>query len=307
VKLSVVVAIVDGGEALRACLAALRAQAGDPERELIVPVDSRCPHVKEALAAHPEAHVLGLGEIASAHAAESLLALHERIDRRRAAGLAAASGEVVALIEDRVLPRADWAQRLLAAHAEQPRAGVVGGAVAAPRGGVLARAVYFCDYGRYAPPFAAGPAASLTDVNVSYKRGALEATRELWRERYHESSVHWKLREQGILLWAAPDAVVSAAREHAGPLALGALLRERIAFARVFGWTRAREAPRARRLAWLALTPALPFLLTARRIAERAQRGALRHDGFLTALPAIFLLSCAWSLGEARAYATRRA
>jgi hypothetical protein len=307
VKLSVVVAIVDGGEALRACLAALREQAGVEELELLVPVDSRCPHVKEALAAHPEARVLALGEIASPHAADSLLALHERIDRRRAVGLAAASGDIVALIEDRVLPRAGWAQRLLAVHAEQPRAGVVGGAVAAPSGGVLARAVYFCDYGRYAPPLRAGSAAALSDVNVSYKRAALEATRELWRERYHESSVHWRLRELGIPLWAAPDAVVSAAREHAGPLALGALLRERIAFARVFGWTRAKQAPLERRLAWLALTPALPFLLTARRVAERVQRGALLRDGFLAALPAIFLLSCAWSLGEAQAYATRRA
>jgi hypothetical protein len=307
VKLSVVVAIVDGGDALRACLAALRAQAGGAEREVIVPVDSRCLHVEDALAAHPEVRVLDVGELASAHAADSLLAQHERIDRRRAAGLAAATGEVVALIEDRVVPRADWAQRLLAAHVEQPRAGAVGGAVAAPLGAVLARAVYFCDYGRYAPPFAAGPAAWLTDVNVSYKRAALEATRAEWSERYHESSVHWRLREQGASLWAAPDAVVAAAREAGGPLALGALLRERVAFARVFGWTRAREAPLARRLAWLALTPALPLLLTARRVAERAQRGALLRDGFLAALPAIFALSCAWSLGEALAYATRRA
>ncbi len=306
-KLSVVVAIVDGGEGLRACLAALRAQVGVADCEIVVPVDSRCERVKEALAACPGARVLGLGELASEHAADSLLALHERIDRRRAAGLSAATGDVVALIEDRVTPRPDWAQRLLEAHAAKPEAAVIGGAVGAPARGGLARAAYFCDYGRYAPPFEAGPAVWLTDVNVSYKRAALEATRELWRERFHESSVHWKLREQGALLWATPAALVVASRENAGPLALGALLRERIAFARVFGWTRAKQAPLARRLAWLALTPALPFLLTARRIAERVQRGALLQDGFLAALPAIFVLSCAWSLGEALAYATRRA
>jgi len=314
VKLSVVVAIVDGGEALRACLAALRAslavlpaQQGVSGSELLVPVDSRCPHVREALAEHPEARVLALGELATVHPPASLLALHERIDRRRAAGLAAASGDVIALIEDRVMPREDWALRLLEAHAAKPEAGVIGGAVAPPSGGRLARAVYFCDYGRYAPPFAAGPALALSDVNVSYKCAPLEATRELWRERYHESSVHARLRERGTLLWATPDAVVAAAREHDAPLRLGALLRERVAFARVFGWTRARDAGLARRLAWLAATPLLPLLLTARRIAERTRRGALAQDGFLAALPAIFVLSCAWSLGEALAYATGRA
>ena len=284
-KMSVVVAIVDGGEALARCLAALRAQDLSGEIEVIVPDDAS-------------------GEGVAPH---SLLALHERIDRRRAAGLAAAQGEIVALIEDRVIPRRDWARRLLEAHAAKPEAAVIGGAVEAPTGSLLERAVYYCDYGRYQPPFPAGPAEWLSDVNVSYKRVALEATRELWRERYHESTVHWKLREQGALLWETPSAVVDAARGTNAPLTLGALLRERVAFARVFGWTRAREASLARRLAWLALTPALPFVLTARRIAERAQRGSVFGAGFASALPAVLLLSCAWSLGEALAYATRRA
>jgi hypothetical protein len=303
VKLSVVVAIVDGGAALARCLAALRAQDLAEPFELIVPHDAGC-NLAGASAAGARERFLDLGELASAHAADSLLALHERIDRRRAAGLAAASGEIVALVEDRVLPRRDWAARLLAAHAAKPEAAVVGGAVAAGGAGVLARAVYYCDYGRYQPPFAPGPASFLSDVNVSYKRAALEATRELWRERYHESSVHWRLRERGETLWATPDAVVEAAR---GELALGALLRERVAFGRVFGWTRAHEATLARRLAWCALAPALPVLLTARRVAERARRGGLFGEGFAAALPAIALLSCAWSLGEALAYATGRA
>jgi len=122
------------------------------------------------------------------------------------------------------------------------------------------------------------------------------------RERYLESSVHWQLRGEGVLLWATPRAVVESARRG---LALGALLRERVAFARVFGWTRAREATLAKRLVWLAFTPLLPFLLTARRIAEATQRGAL-DARFFAAVPAIFALSCAWSLGEALAYAKGR-
>lgn len=302
-KMSVVVAVVDGGAALAACLAALAAQDVADALEVIVPSDARCD-LSGVRTQDPRVRFLELGEIATPHPAASLLAWHERIDRRRAAGLAAAGGDVVALIEDRVLPRRDWAARLLAAHAARPEAAAVGGAVAEGATQALARAVYYCDYGRYQPPFAAGPAAWLSDVNVSYKRRALDATREQWRERYHESSVHWRLREAGELLFTTPDAVVEAAR---GELALGALLRERVAFGRVFGFTRAQHAPLARRLAWLALTPALPFLLCARRVVERARRGSLLGAGFAAALPAIFVLSCAWSLGEALAYATGRA
>jgi hypothetical protein len=301
-KLSVVVAIVDGGDALAHCLEALAVQQGVPPFELIVPTDAHC-EVRAACALTGAVRWLPVDTLAGERAADSLLALHERIDRRRAAGLAAARGEVVALIEDRVAPRSDWARELLGAHATHPEAGAVGGAVACGAGETLARAVWACDYGRYAPPFPEGAAGQLSDVNVSYKRAALEATRELWRERYHESSVHWKLREQGALLWATPRAVVESARRG---LALRALLRERVAFARVFGWTRAREASLAKRLVWLAFTPALPFLLAARRSAEAVQRGAL-DARFLAAWPAIFALSCAWSLGEALAYATGRA
>ena len=301
-KLSVVVAVVDGGDALARCLEALTAQEGVAEIELIVPADSRCD-VRASRALASAVQWLALGALASEHPPESLLALHERIDRRRAAGLAAARGEVVALIEDRVVPRRDWARELLRAHAAHPEASVIGGAVACGASEPLARAVWACDYGRYAPPFAEGAAEQLTDVNVSYKRAALEATRELWRERYHESTVHWQLRGDGALLWATPHAVVESARRG---LTLGALLRERVAFARVFGWTRAREAALANRLVWLAFTPVLPFLLTARRIAEAAQRSAL-GSSFLAAVPAIFVLSAAWSLGEALAYATGRA
>ncbi len=304
-RLSVVVATVDGGAALARCLAALAAQDLAQAIEVIVPWDARSADAPSAAAlACPRARLLELGEIATAHPPASLLALHERIDRRRAAGLAAAAGDVVALIEDRVVPRPDWARRLLEAHSQHPEAAVIGGAV--ERGGpsLLHAAVYYCDYGRYQPPFAAGPAEWLSDVNVSYARRALEQTRELWSERYHESSMHWALREAGEVLWATPAPVVQAAR---GPLTLAGLLRERVAFGRVFGWTRAREASLGERLARCALAPALPFLLVGRRVAERARRGSAFGARFAAALPAIFLLSCAWALGEALAHATGRA
>jgi hypothetical protein len=302
VKLSVVVAIVDGGDALAECLARLGGGGSSGSLEVIVPWDERCD-VKRARESSPHARFLEIRGPQRRAGADSLLALHERIDRRRAAGLAAAQHEIVALIEDRVVPRAGWARQLVLAHAAHPEAAAVGGAVAcgAPRG--LARAVCACDYGRYGPPFPPGPALSLSDVNVSYKRGALEATRAIWADRYHESELHRELRARGALLWATPDAVVETQRQG---LTLIGLLRERVAFGRVFGWTRARRASIGRRLAWLALAPVLPPLLTARRLAEAARSGSL-DGGFVAALPAILLLSCAWVAGEALAVVTRRA
>ncbi len=296
-RLSVVVAVVDGGEALRRCLVGLSRQQDGPPLELIVPWDASAPEVPGICADYPLAQPLAMGAVATAHAAGSALAAHELYDRRRAAGLAAATGDLVALVEDRVVPREDWSRALTGAHGMGPD--VVGGAVDCRAADLLGWAVYYCDYGRYQPPFIAHAAEWLSDVNVSYKRAALEQTRSLWQQRYQEPLVHGALARAGARMLLSPAPVVDAQR---GPLRLGAVLRERVVFARVFAATRAREASTARRALLAAASLALPLLLVARRVRERSARGPLRAKSFLAALPLIALLSCAWSFGELLGY-----
>ncbi len=299
-RLSVIVTVVDGGPALDRCLAALAGQQAPPSLEILVPVDETATEASAIAARFPAVRVLALGRLPTDRPADSFAGQHELFDRRRAAGLAAATGELVAIVEDRGVPAADWARAMSDAHAALPHA-VIGGAVACGSPSLLNQAVYFCDFGRYQPPFAPGPRPFVTDVNVCYKRAAIEATRALWAERYHETTVHWALARDGATLWLSPAPLVV---QHRGRLALGPLLRERFAWARLFAWTRGREVSAAHRWLLAALTPLLPAVLYLRHL--RGRLGGHDLGRFLLASPAIVLLLAAWSAGEAAGCLGRR-
>jgi len=163
--LSVVVTVVDGGETLARCLAALAAQVDPPELEVLVPMDATVGGIDRLRARFPAVRFLEMGVVATARPVATEAGRHELYDRRRAAGLAVARGEVVAMLEDRGVPRPDWARAVAHRHAALPHA-AIGGAVenAVPR--LINRAVWFCDFGRYALPLREGPSTWLSDVNV---------------------------------------------------------------------------------------------------------------------------------------------
>lgn len=298
--LSVVVTVVDGGAALERCLAALAAQHDAPALEILVPFDATAASAAAIAARFPPARALELGQVPTTRPPRSPAGQHELFDRRRAAGLAAATGELVAIIEDRGVPDAAWAHDFVALHRALPNP-VIGGAVANGRDALLNRAVFYCDFGRYAPPFEAGPRDYVTDVNVCYKRAALDRTRELWQDRYHETTVHWALRRAGETLWLAPRPLVRQVRDG---LTLAGLLGERFAWGRLFAATRARESSPAARLARTLLSPALPIVMGLRILRGAAGRG--EGAVAIAAAPVVLLLLTAWAAGEAAGYITAR-
>jgi hypothetical protein len=297
--LSVVVTIVDGGAALERCLAALAAQRDAPPLEVLVPSDDTVSGMDALAARHPAVRWLPLGRIATRRPAHTAAGQHELFDRRRAAGLAAATGDLVAILEDRGIPRPDWARTAASQHARLPHE-AIGGAIAWGGRGVLSWAVFACDFGRYAPPQREGPRAWISDMNVCYKREALERTRALWRERYHEPAVHWELLRHGGTLWLTPDLVVDEVRNS---LSWRALPAERVAWGRLFAATRAARLSIGRRLLLAAATPLLPALLYARIAASFAPRAPGR---LLAATPALAMLLSCWSAGECLGYLSGR-
>jgi hypothetical protein len=299
VPLSVVVTIVDGGASLERCLTALAAQVDPPPLDILVPYDDTIAGIAPLAARFPDVRFLPMGRVPTRNSATGPSGQHELFDRRRSVGLAAATGELVAILEDRGAPRPDWARTMQRLHAELPHA-VIGGAVDNALDRTLNWALFFCDFARYQPPFAAGPRDYVTDVNVCYKRRALDATCDLWAERYHETTVHWALQRAGEKLYLSPELVVDERRE---ALRLGTLLRERLSWGRLFAYTRAREQPLGTRLAYAALAPLLPLLLFARQLRlQAARRGT--PGRFLRAAPAILALLAAWSAGELLGYLT---
>ena len=299
-RLSVVVTIVDGGAALERCLEALRSQA-DPPDEVIVPWDDTVTGIGELTPLFPGVRFLALGAVATHRPAAGYAGQHELFDRRRAAGLAAATGELVAIVEDRGVPAPEWAATMRRLHRELPHQ-VIGGSVGLGRNGAWHWAVYLCDYGRYHPDAPAGAREYVTDINVCYKRAALDATRALWAERYHETTVQWALRREGATLWFDPSARVDQVRDD---LSLGRLVGERVAWGRLFAATRARESTLPGRLLHAAASPLLPAVLLLR--LARTQWAFPRTRGrMLAALPRAAVLLAAWSTGELMGYLTAR-
>ena len=297
--LSVVLTVVDGGEALRRCLRALVTQAGAPAMEILVPYDSTSAEVAAIVdearrEGAPAVRGVDLGQIQTQRPPLSAGGQHELIDRRRSAGLSAARGEFVGLLEDRGVPRPEWAATACRLHREL-RHQVIGGAIENGREGVLSWAVYLCDFGRYQRPFSAGPRPYVSDVNVVYKRRALEQTREIWRERYHEPLVHWALERGGEALFLSPDLIVDQMRDR---LSVIGLIPERIAWGRLFGALRARDAPLVKRIGLVVLSPFVPGVLFLRLARDRSsRRGWPRRLGRVAS--AALLLMCAWAFGEA--------
>ena len=294
--ISVVVNTLLGGPYLGRILRALLAQQGAPALEIIVPW---CPSIDDVTAqrsAFPSVRFVAVDGLPPEATLSDPELAHLIYDRRRAVGLAAAHGDIVVLTEDQMLPDPGWCAAILEAHREPFAA--IGGAVVNAGPGVLHRALWLCDFGRYQPPFAAAEAASLTDQNVSYKRAALETTRREWSRFYHEPALHEALRAAGETLWLTPACVVRMDR---GRLTWARQLRERFAWGRVFGRQRARRIPAARRALLILLSPLIPALIVWRCAATALRRG---HSplSLAAALPAVAILALAWACGETAGY-----
>jgi hypothetical protein len=291
-RLSVVVAVVDGGAALERCLDALATQHQAPELEVLVPWDSTVSAVAALAGRYPRFHFVAMGEVATRRPATTWSGRHELIDRRRSAGMAAATAETVALLEDRGVPRPGWARGVAAEQARLPH-GVIGGAVEMAGSSPWLWAIYGCDFGRFQPPLAAGTRSAVSDVNVSYKRRVLEPTRPLWSRRYEETTLHRAIERSGEELYLSDAFVVDELRERAS---WRTLVAERFSAGRRFAATRAGEGGVSRRLLRALLTPALPALLLVR--TRRESRGAGRRRPPRGSAAALALLAAMSSLGE---------
>lgn len=294
--LSIIVTIVDGGETLRRCLDALKRQEGAPPFEVLIPYDDSVAEVAALGADYPDFTFLDLGALSEEEPANAYEE-HEFFDRRRAGGLKAARGGLIAMIEDRGWPRPDWAQRMVEAHRRYPD-GVIGGAVESAARGLARWAIFFVDFGRYQAPFDCEKPEYVTDTNICYKREALMQVKHLWAYKYQESEVNWALAAKGVglRLTSGPRTV-----QERDPIGLGEMAMERIHWGRTYGQVRARGVPFAGRLKWIAATPLLPIFLYIRHLLRQMRLG--RHvDKFLIATPATIYLLFFWSVGELVGY-----
>jgi glycosyltransferase involved in cell wall biosynthesis len=118
-RLSIVVCTHDRPVELAECLTALAGLPGDVQ---VIVVDSASPAPCQALVESYRDRIAGLVYRYVPHPGLSLA---------RNAGVETSDGEIVAFIDDDATPQEGWESALLAAFAEHPRAGCVGGACVA--------------------------------------------------------------------------------------------------------------------------------------------------------------------------------
>lgn len=299
--LSIVVTIVQGGDGLRSFLQATRAFIDPPRYELIVPYDESVAETADLATEFPEVSFVPLGRINTIRPIRSEAGQHELYDRRRARGLAEAKGDIIGILEDRGQPAPDWARAAVRLHAAT-NYDVIGGAVDCKEPvSLLNWAFWVTDFGRYGRPFETGVADWVTDVNVTYSRKALEATRHLWKDRYHEPIVNWHLISLGMELLLSNELVVNYTRPKTR---LCSLLPERFHWGRLFGEIRVRSMPQSKRLMFILASPIIPPMLWLRHGRMQARKG--RGGRYLRALPYVMILTTTWTLGEVWGYITRR-
>jgi hypothetical protein len=299
--LTIVAIIIDGGPYLRDFLRAVFAMTDPPPLEVIVPYDASVADTKLLASEFPQVKFLDMGVIVPTRSIESQGGQHELYDRRRAVGLAAATGDIVAMLEDRGHPNPDWASTLMRLHSERPNK-VIGGAIECREPvNLLHWSFYVTDFGRYGRPFESGPASWVSDVNVSYKPEALEETRHLWKDRFYEMIVHRYLMGKGEELHLSNQLVVNHGRP---PVTLGKLLRERLEWGILFGYVRTKQTSPLERLGLILGSPLIAPVLWVRHGLIQAQKG--RGLRYLKALPYVILLTSTWTVGEVWGYITRR-
>lgn len=286
-KLSIIIVVLEGPGSLLRTLRAIQPQYLPGTMEILVPVDDAHRDVLDLKTEFPEVRFLTRSGV-------------HTYAENRSLGAREASGELVAFTEDHCLPCPDWCQQIIAAHANDYAA--VGGSVEKlSPDRLLNWAVYFADYLRYMNPLPAGTVRALTDLNVSYKRAALDTIAPIWSQEFHENQVNEALLGKGNTLWFQPSMRVDQQRS----FNLGQALEDRYAFGRLFATTRVEHAPLSRRLVYTGFSLLVPFLQVARTTTQIFQKR--RWIGkYLQAFPILFLLALVWASGEFLGYLTGR-
>lgn len=296
-ELSVVVAIVDGGTALRNCLNALRNQSGAYRFEVIIPYDQLSREAADLQTDFPEFRFLDLGVVAQGQMPRNALELHRFWDIRRAEGVKAARGRLIGMVEDRGIPREDWVTSAIDLQRETGAA-AVGGCVDNGHDTAWNWAVHICDFSRYMPPVPTSEADFLSATNVCYRADILHQFDALYQDRFYEPAIHAAMQAAGHSLMLSDQLRTTQYRPR---IPTGHLFVEWFHWGRYFARSHSRGVPFTRRLFRAAVTPLLPFVLFARHYSTQRKKQAHLRD-FWKASPLIFLIVTMWALGELAGY-----
>lgn len=297
IAISILVTVVSGKAGVRRCLESLLPQIQGIKAEIVVPYDAWSLEIDDLKTEFPDVCFYYIPDLGAAASADIPSHQHRLYDRRRAIGLSRMQGRLIAMTEDLAVPAPDWISQIMKAHQNQPYS-VIGGAIDNAVDHPMNWALYYCDFGRFGSPLTAQNAEYVSDINVSYKRETIESVRDIWCEAYHETTVHWAMRDRGIELRLDPALKVY---QHRPQISLGTAIRQRSEWGRIFAETRVAEIGIGKRIFLAIFSPLLPVLLLARVLKHMLRQG--RTVGQIVgALPIAACLLIGWAWGELVGY-----
>lgn len=279
IELSVVLAASHSRAGLEACLTSLKNQITNGEIEII----AVCNYCEDGGFSIEEK--FPFIRLIDAPAGTSVPEL-------RTLGIQAATGKIVALLEDNSIVTPTWCRAIRKAH--HASHAIVGGAV--ERVGThraVDWAVYFYEYGKYMLPCLEGESATLSGNNVSYSRALLEEAQNEFRNGFFEAFLHKQLQGKGHNLHMAPDAVVY----HTMNYRVGKVLVQTFHHGRHYAGRRVASASHVTRLVFAAGSTILPLILPL-RIVQLVLNRQRHFRELIVAMPYLVLFMTSWACGE---------
>jgi GT2 family glycosyltransferase len=289
-KMSIVLVVYGESHSLRLVLDRLRLQTAAPVLECVLVATS-----KEKPAILSQAGAL------SGLAAIKVMEMNtiESAGRAKAAGIAAASAPLVALLEDHSLPESDWAELLIRAHETSDYAAVAPVIKNANPGTAASWGCFLVYYGQDMFARSQDELKHLPGNHSCYRRNILlEYKSRLPDLLEAEFVLHQDLRTRGFRLFQDPGACAF----HINHPRLRSSLEEYVLSSRVFATERAAKWKLTRRVSYVFGSPMIPFVRLL-RIAKYIRKAGLDLGSLSRAAPAVFLILCSGAAGEMMGYA----
>jgi len=198
-RISVVVCTHNGAPTLPECLSRLTG-LDYPDFEVIVVNDGSTD---------------GSGEIARAYETKVVETEHRGLSYARNAGIAEATGEIVAFLDDDAYPDHDWLHYVAAAFENSPHGGIGGPNLPPPEDGRVAECVAVAPGAPIHVLISDREAEHVPGCNMAFRKSALEAVGG-FDERFHAAGddvdLCWRLQDAGETLGFSAGAVVTHRR-----------------------------------------------------------------------------------------------
>jgi glycosyl transferase family 2 len=276
-KISIVVGAVDAEQSLSRCLDALDASCDGLDCEVIVVTAG--PEVSAAMGARLQR----FRTIAMPGDTLTPMLWSE--------GMAASTGDVVALTTAHCFVSEGWVRSLVAAI-ESGAAAVGGPMRLASDASNVDAAIFFLRYSAFLEGRPSAATHEIAGDNCAYERRRIPGHAWSRRDGFWEVDVNRAIEESGdTVAWAA-----SAVAEFGKSFSMRSIARHRFEHGRLFGRSRVSGGESRARI--LVSSPLVPFVLVS-RIARRLRGRAGYTKRFVASLPYILLLATCWASGEA--------